>query len=96
MNSPTKPPAKTTNKSTLPVAASQTRLPAKNHPHRQKLTHGIPPAALVYGGASGAFFTFSFLLFSNRHWVDGIITLLPAGAFLGFAVHIVRHGQPKG
>jgi hypothetical protein len=60
-----------------------------------ELTKGLPPASIVYGSAAGAFIAFALYLFFGRHWLDGFLTLLPAACFIGFAVHLMKHGQPR-
>jgi hypothetical protein len=60
-----------------------------------ELTKGLPNASIVYGAAAGAFFVFAIYLLFRKHWLDGLLTLLPAACFLGFAMHILKYGQPK-
>ena len=67
-------------KQNLPVKTSGAKppVPLTTTLRNLELTKGLPPASIVYGSAAGAFIAFSFYLFVGRHWVDGLLTLLPA------------------
>jgi len=89
-------------KQTLP--AVRVSLPAKirrglpaavNAVRQLELTKGLPPATIVYGVAAGAFFSFALYLLVHMHWIDGLLTMLPAACFAGFAVHILKYAEPR-
>lgn len=64
----------------------------------QASSRGAPPAlpnaSVIYGIAASALFVigFYFLLFEHR-WVAGLLVMLPAGCFLGFALHFMKHSR---
>ncbi len=58
-----------------------------------ELTKGLPPATIIYGAASGMLFAIAFCFLITGHWLNGTLVLLPAGCFLGFAIHLLKHGQ---
>lgn len=89
--------AGTKPKTNLPAKMSNTTLPSTilTNLNKLELTKGLPPAAIIYGSASGAFFAFALILFITGHWADGLITLLPTACFMGFAHHIAKHTHPK-
>lgn len=90
------PPSAPKTKSNLPAEASQAKPPStivKNTPHDP--AGNLPPAAIVYGVAAGAFFAFAIYLMIAGHWVDGALTLLPAAGFVGFAMHMIKDAQPR-
>lgn len=84
-------------KRNLPAKMSDAKPPATvmTTLRNLELTKGLPPASIVYGSASGAFIAFALYLFIGRHWLDGFLTLLPAACFIGFAIHLMKHGQPR-
>ena len=87
---PSKPAAKTGR--TLPMTRAEGQVPATGVRPQPKI---LPPATIVYGVAAGAFFAFTFLLFYGHHWLDGALTFIPGLIFVGFATHLMKHGQPK-
>ena len=94
---PTSSSGSAKSKSNLPVKLSDVQLPTTLLANIKKLelTKGMPPATIIYGTAAGAFLAFAIVLFFGRHWMDGLLTLLPAGVFLGFASHIMKHHDPR-
>ena len=86
------PPA---TKSGLPVKQVLGSVPVLTTLRNLELTKGLPPASIVYGTAAGAFVAFALYLMVERYWVEGLLTLLPAGCFVGFAVHLLKHGQTR-
>ena len=83
-------PAKTGGN--LPTAKTQGQVPMAGTSQPPKV---LPNAAIVYGAAGGAFFTFSVLLVFGKHWLDGLLTFVPGLIFIGFALHIIKYGQPR-
>jgi hypothetical protein len=81
-------------KSTAPAILQQS-LPTLDRLRTLELTKGLPNATIIYGIASGALFAFALYLLVAVSWVDGLLTLFPAAIFLGFAVHLMKYGQPK-
>ena len=86
----------------LPGKTGSSNLPAKaalssslDTIRKLELTKGLPPATIVYGIAAGAFFAFALYLLVHGHWLDGFLTMLPGGCFVGFAVHLLKHSQMK-
>lgn len=79
---------------TVPAKLQQTSSQALSTLRKMELTKGLPPATIVYGTAAGAFVTFALFLLLSGHWVEGLLTLLPAGCFVGFAVHFLKHAAP--
>jgi len=82
-------------KRNLPVktAAQPARVPVVANLKNLELTKGLPPATVVYGMAAGALFALALYFMFSGHWLNGFLTMLPAGCFLGFAVHLMKHGQ---
>lgn len=82
---------------TLPIKLSDLPPPSTilNHLQKLEITKGMPPAAIIYGAAGGAFFAFGLILFINRHWGDGFLTLLPAGIFTALAALFMKHQPPR-
>jgi hypothetical protein len=53
---------------------------------------GLPNASIIYGMAAAGLFVIAFYyLFFGNEWIKGLLVLLPAGCFLGFALHFVKH-----
>lgn len=54
----------------------------------------LPNASIIYGVAASALFVIGlyFLLFEHR-WIAGLLVMLPAGCFLGFALHFLKHSR---
>lgn len=80
-------------KRNLPAKTQSGKPPVLTTLRNLELTKGLPPATIVYGVAAGALFAFAFYLLATGAWVNGLLTMLPAGCFLGFAVHLLKHGQ---
>jgi hypothetical protein len=79
----------------LPTFVKQS-VPAIQNTWRQlELTKGLPNATIIYGGGAGALFAAALYLLAKKHWMDGLLTMLPATALLGLALHLLKHGQPK-
>jgi hypothetical protein len=87
------PPAKTAQKSNVPAKVRPVLSSALTTLGKLELTKGLPPATIVYGVAAGALFALAFYFLARGFWVNGLLTMLPAGCFLGFAVHLLKHGQ---
>lgn len=86
------PPEQTRNKltpTTIRVGGNIIKKPELQASQR------LPPAAIVYGVAAGAFFAFSLFLLVGHHWIDGLLTMVPGGLFTAFAVHLVRYSEPR-
>ncbi len=88
----------------VPAKVVKTNLPAavkaslpQNYaaPQQPQVNNSLPPACVVYGAAAGAFVAFAIYLLISHHWIEGILTFLPAACFVGFAVHILKHSQPR-
>jgi hypothetical protein len=77
------------------VAGAKPPVPVLSALRNLELTKGLPPATIVYGSAAGAFFAFALYLLVGGYWIDGALTMLPAACFVGFAVHLMKHGQPR-
>lgn len=52
---------------------------------------GLPNASVVYGGGAAALFVLSVYSLFTGSWLTGLLLLLPAGAFLGFALYFIKH-----
>jgi hypothetical protein len=84
------PPAVKSGGSALPVKTRQGQvgMPAPMAPPQQ--TH-LPNAALIYGVAAALLIAVSlYFLFTGR-WLTALLVLLPAGSFLGYALHFIKH-----
>jgi hypothetical protein len=79
---PPAPPSPTGRK--LPVKPGQGR-------QSQQTANHLPNAALIYGVAASILCVMAIFLVFKGRWVSGLLTLLPAGCFLGFALHFIRH-----
>jgi hypothetical protein len=52
----------------------------------------LPNASIIYGIAASALFVIGlYFLFFTHRWVTGLLIMLPAACFLGFALHFVKH-----
>jgi hypothetical protein len=73
----------------LPTRLRQTSLTTSP---RNAPSGALPNASVIYGVAASVLFVIGlyFLLFTNR-WVAGLLVMLPAGCFLGFALHFIKH-----
>ncbi len=53
----------------------------------------LPPAAIIYGIASALLLLMAFYHFFTGRWFTGLLVLLPAGCFMGFAWHFAKHAR---
>jgi len=52
----------------------------------------LPNASIIYGVAAAALFVIAlYYLFFGHSWVKALLIMLPAGCFLGFALHFIKH-----
>lgn len=51
----------------------------------------LPNASVVYGMAASALFVVAVYFLFTGMWFTGMLVLLPAACFLGFALHFLRH-----
>ena len=67
---------------------AQRRQGALSTSSRGMVPNTLPNASIIYGVAASALFVIGlyFLLFGHR-WIAGLLVMLPAGCFLGFALH---------
>jgi hypothetical protein len=87
-------PSDTTDiaKRNLPARLQKASLPVLAKLREMELTKGLPPAAIIYGMAAGALFALALYFLFAGLWVNGLLTLLPAGCFLAYAMHFIKHG----
>jgi hypothetical protein len=84
----------------LPQKPNGRALPAERRPgslqaaRRGAAPPALPNASVIYGVAASALFVIGlyFLLFEHR-WIAGGLVMLPAGCFLGFALHFLKHSR---
>jgi hypothetical protein len=86
-------PAKQEIRRNLPAKLQQGSRSMLATLRKLEMTKGLPPATIVYGGAAGSLFAIAFYFLVTGAWVNGLLTLLPAACFLGFAMHLLKHGQ---
>ena len=80
---------------TLPAKILSGSQSALTNFRKLELTKGLPPATIVYGSASGVLFALSLYFLVTGHWVNGLLTMLPAACFLGYALLFMKQGpQP--
>lgn len=75
------PPVKTNGRSAVPSAR---RMGAAR-------SGALPNASIIYGVAAGAFFAVALVYLFTKAWFTGLLLLLPAVGFAGFALHFIRH-----
>jgi hypothetical protein len=76
----------------LPALSKMARqmMPAtQNVPHSGKL----PNASLVYGIAAGGLMAVGLYFLFTGSWFTGILVLLPAACFLGYALYFIKYQQ---
>jgi hypothetical protein len=73
----------------LPVKTNPNRLPTRGMPLKNK--KALPNAAVIYGTAASVLFMVSLFSIISGSWVSGLLVLLPAAGFLGFAMHFIKH-----
>lgn len=79
-------------KSTLPAKLLSGSQSAVENFRKLELTKGLPPATIVYGCASGVLFALALYFLVTGHWVNGLLTILPAACFLGYALLFMKQG----
>ncbi len=50
----------------------------------------LPPASIVYGAAAGVLVAAAIALMIAGSWISGLLVLLPAACFVGYALHFIR------
>ena len=56
-----------------------------------ELIRGVPNASVIYGMAASALFVIALYFVFNGKWITGGLVLLPAGCFLGYALHFLKY-----
>jgi hypothetical protein len=82
-----------------PPAASSRNLPSmarQNPPPAgfvRGMVEGIPNASLIYGLAASALFVIALYFVLTGHWITGLLVLMPAACFLGYALHFLKFSR---
>ena len=84
-----------------PAAKGKTNLPALNNLARQIMPAApagggsgkLPNASLVYGIAAGGLLAVGLYFLFTGSWFTGLLVLLPAACFLGYALYFIKYQQ---
>ena len=76
----------------LPMKSSG-NVPSMGGGRAPEQPRALPNASIVYGIAACLLFAMALYHFFTGRWFTGILVLLPAGCFLGFAWHFAKHAR---
>ena len=84
-----------------PAAKAKSNLPALNNLARQIMpttaagagSGKLPNASLVYGIAAGGLLAVGLYFLFTGSWFTGLLVLLPAACFLGYALYFIKYQQ---
>jgi len=60
-------------------------------PGQNSFLAGVPNASLIYGAAASALFVIALCFVFRGRWITGFLIMLPAGCFLGYALHFLKY-----
>jgi len=83
------PPAQVGGKGGLPSLDLRGLLPVLPQPKGKP--GALPNASLIYGIAAAALLGVALYSIVTGNWVRGLLVLLPAGTFWGFALYYLRY-----
>ena len=75
----------------LPVLRA-VKVPTVRATRRGEAGGELSNASLIYGIGAAVLGAVSFVSLMQGRWVSGLLLLLPAGCFVGYALHYLKRG----